>query len=159
MESFVRKFEAEIEQVWESMVRDYRDKTGTPEIDLQVEGHFRMKLIYRLLSEDLIEERGAFPPPGIAGGSGDALLAELGRRIEEATGDDGVLIGKTLRSLHASGYLKTENTGGTVRWYWTHNRHVDHELSASQPAVHRCCPRSNHHRSGAVGLPDPPAEA
>lgn len=131
MESFVRKFEAEIEEVWESMVRDYREKTGTPEIDLHVEGHFRMKLIYRLLSEDLIEERGVFPPPGIAGVSGDDLLAELCRRIEEATGDDGVLIGKTLRSLHASGYLKAEKTGGMVRWYWTHNRHVDHELTAS----------------------------
>ena len=31
-----------------------------PEIDLQVEGHFRMKLVYRLLSEDLIEKWGAF---------------------------------------------------------------------------------------------------
>ncbi len=132
IEAFVHRFEAEIERVWESMVRDYREKTGTPEIDLQVEGHFRMKLIYRLLSEDLIDKCGAFILPGCAeDGTEEAALQELCRRIEAVAGGDGVLIGKTLRSLHASGYLKAEHTGETVNWYWTHNRHVDHELPAS----------------------------
>jgi anaerobic magnesium-protoporphyrin IX monomethyl ester cyclase len=130
LESFVHKFEAEIQEVWESMVRAYREKTGTPGIDLQVEGHFRMKLIYRLLSEDLIKKNGVFPLPGIVDGGEDAFLVELCLRIEEATGDDGLLIRKTLRSLLASGYLKAENTEEMVRWYWTHNRHVDHEPAA-----------------------------
>ncbi len=131
LERFVGKFESEIQEVWESMVRAYHEKTAPPEIALQVEGHFRMKLIYRLLSEDLIEKSGAFILPGIADGSEEATLQELCRRIEAGTGVDGVLVKKTLRSLLASGYLKAENTGQMVRWYWTHNRHVDHQLTAS----------------------------
>jgi hypothetical protein len=90
-----------------------------------------MKLVYRLLSEGLIEKSGAFTLPGIDDGSEETTLPELCRRIEEATGIDGVLISKTLQSLLASGYLKAENTGEMARWYWTHNRHVDHELTAS----------------------------
>ena len=83
------EFEAEIDSVWEEMVRGYHEKTNPPEIDLQVEGHFRMKLVYRLLSEDLIEKVGAFPLPEIADGSNDGSLEELCRRIEEATGEEG----------------------------------------------------------------------
>ncbi len=64
IERFVKAFEAEIERVWESMVRDYREKTIQPEMILQVEGHFRMKLVYRLLAEDLIEKVGGFRPAG-----------------------------------------------------------------------------------------------
>jgi anaerobic magnesium-protoporphyrin IX monomethyl ester cyclase len=131
LEQFVGKFESEIQQVWESMVRAYHEKTASPEIAFQVEGHFRMKLVYRLLSEDLIEKRGALTLPGIADGSDEASLEELCRRIEDTTRGDGVLIRKTLRSLLAAGYLKAENTGGMVRWYWTHNRRVDHALTAS----------------------------
>ncbi len=61
MNRFVAEFEAQIDSVWEEMVRGYHEKTNPPGIDLQVEGHFRMKLVYRLLSEDLIEKAGAFP--------------------------------------------------------------------------------------------------
>ncbi len=124
IERFVKAFEAEIQVMWESMVRDYEDKTLRPEMSLQVEGHFRMKLVYRLLSEDLIEKTGRFGMPAV--GSEDAILEELGQRMEGATGIDRGLIRTTLRSFVASGYLKAETDGATVHWFWTHNNHVDH---------------------------------
>ena len=126
IERFVKAFEAEIERVWESMVRDYREKTIQPEMIPQVEGHFRMKLVYRLLAEDLIEKVGRFGLPENGAGE-DALLEGLCLRIEEATGTDRELIGKTLRSFVASGYLKAETIGAMVRWFWTHNNRVDHQ--------------------------------
>ena len=125
IDRFVAEFESQIDSVWQEMVRAYHEKTNPPGIDLQVEGHFRMKLVYRLLSEDLIEKVGTFPPPESADGSKDGSLEDLCRRIEEVTGVEGTLIRKTLRSFLDSGYIKTDMAGNLLRWYWTHNRHVD----------------------------------
>jgi anaerobic magnesium-protoporphyrin IX monomethyl ester cyclase len=126
IERFVKTFEAEIQRVWESMVREYHEKTDRPQINLQVEGHFRMKLVYRLLSEDLIEKTGGFPLPEIDGSGEETILEKLCLRIEEVTGIDGVLIRKTLRSFVVSGYIKAETSGKTVNWHWTHNNRIDH---------------------------------
>ena len=136
IERFVAGFESEIDKVWQGMVRAYRERTNPPEIDMQVEGHFRMKLIYRLLSGDLIEERGERFPDEIGDAEQDAALQKLCRRIEEATGDEADLIRKTLRSLAASGYIKSEIVEGRLEWFWTHNKHVDHfpDTAASTPA-------------------------
>jgi anaerobic magnesium-protoporphyrin IX monomethyl ester cyclase len=125
IEQFVADFEAQIDSVWQEMVRAYHEKTNDPGIDLQVEGHFRMKLVYRLLSEDLIEKVGAFLFPVGAEGYADALLEVLCTRIETATGVDGILIRKTLRSFVNSGYIKADIAGDLLKWYWTHNRHVN----------------------------------
>jgi hypothetical protein len=125
IEQFVADFEAQIDSVWQEMVRAYHEKTNDPGIDLQVEGHFRMKLVYRLLSEDLIEKVGAFLFPVGAEGYADALLEVLCKRIETATGVDGILIRKTLRSFVNSGYIKADIAGDLLKWYWTHNRHVN----------------------------------
>ena len=125
IDRFVAEFDSQIDSAWQEMVRAYREKTNPPGIDIQVEGHFRMKLVYRLLSEDLIEKVGAFPRPGHADGNSDVSLEELCRRIEEVTGVERALIRKTLRSFVNSGYIKADIAGGLLRWYWTHNRHVD----------------------------------
>ena len=122
---FVAGFESEIRQAWGAMVQGYHEKTNPPEIDLQVEGHFRMQLIYRLLSEDLIEKLGAFPLLKIDDGSEETSLEELCRRIEEETGTDRVLIQKTIRSFVRSGYIKAEIAGEMLSWHWTHNNRVD----------------------------------
>ncbi len=126
IERFVAEFESKIDSAWQEMVRAYHEKTNPPGIDLQVEGHFRMKLVYRLLSEDLIERMGVLPSSGNAAGSTNGSLDELCRRISEVTGVEGALIRKTLLSFVDSGYLKTGIEGGLLRWYWTHNRRVDH---------------------------------
>jgi hypothetical protein len=84
-----------------------------------------MKLVYRLLAEDLIEKAGRFYLPENGAGE-EALIDELCLRIEEAPGTEGELIHKTLRSFVASGFLKFETIGTMVRWFWTHNNRVDH---------------------------------
>jgi radical SAM superfamily enzyme YgiQ (UPF0313 family) len=126
MESFVAGFDSAIDAAWQAMVRGYREKKNPPGIDLQVEGHFRMKLVYRLLSEDLIEKLGLLPHRGTAGAGSDSALDALCRAIEPAAGEEGELVRKTLRSLVDSGYIKAEIKAGTARWYWTHNRYTDH---------------------------------
>jgi anaerobic magnesium-protoporphyrin IX monomethyl ester cyclase len=126
IERFVSSFESEIDSVWQEMVRGFHEKTNAPAIDLQVEGHFRMKLVYRLLSEDLIEKGGEFSlPAAIDGESEEASIEVLCHRIEKMTGIDEMLIRKTLRSFAVSGYIKLEVMGKIHKWHWTHNRHVD----------------------------------
>ncbi|HBB18648.1 MAG TPA: B12-binding domain-containing radical SAM protein [Syntrophus sp. (in: bacteria)] len=125
MDRFVARFESTIGAAWQEMIRGYQEKRNPPGIDLQVEGHFRMKLVYRLLSEDLIEKMGAFPHPGNADGCSEGAFEDLCRRIATVTGEKGELIRKTLRSLIDSGYIKAEIKEGLSRWYWTHNRHFD----------------------------------
>lgn len=127
MDRFVAEFESTIDAAWQEMVRGYHEKRNPPEIDLQVEGHFRMNLVYRLLSEDLIEKVGAtdLSSSGGDGGSEDASLGVVCRRIEEVTGVNGDLVLKTLRSLADSGFIKAEFTENVVNWHWTHNRHCE----------------------------------
>jgi len=125
IERFVAEFESQIDSTWQEMVRAYHEKTNPPGIDFQVEGHFRMKLVYRLLSEDLTETWGAFPDSGRAGGSLNGSLDELCRRILEATGVDESLIRKTLQSFVDLGYIKAGHEGGELKWHWTHNRNLD----------------------------------
>jgi anaerobic magnesium-protoporphyrin IX monomethyl ester cyclase len=124
MNRFVADFECLITKAWEEMVQGYHDRTNTPGIDMQVEGHFRMKLVYRLLSEDLIEKWGAISVSDIED-SKDRLQEELCRRIEEATGVEGGLIRGTIRGFIKKGYIRPAISGGECRWHWTHNNRVD----------------------------------
>jgi len=106
------------------MVQGYHDRTNTPGVDMQVEGHFRMKLVYRLLSEDLIEKWGAIPAPD-SNESTELLQEELCRRIEEATGVEGGLIRATIQRFVEKGYIRAVISGRECRWRWTHNNRVD----------------------------------
>ena len=117
LDKFVADFEGRIATGWEEMVQGYHNKTNTPEIDMQVEGHFRMKLVYRLLSEDLIENLG------VVGDCSDSGLAEkeLCRRIATATGIEGELIRKTVRDFIDKGYLYPGISKETCVWRWTHS--------------------------------------
>lgn len=58
---FVAEFDEEINQAWKKQVQRYHDGTNTPEEDLRVAGHYRMGLVYKMLSEDLLETCGSFP--------------------------------------------------------------------------------------------------
>lgn len=124
MNRFVADFESEIAAVWEEMVQGYHDRTNTPEVDMQVEGHFRMKLVYRLLSEDLIETWGVIPAADYTE-STELLQEELCRRIAKATGVDGGMVCRTIRGLVEKGYVLPAISGGECLWYWTHNNRVD----------------------------------
>lgn len=121
MNRFVGDFESKIAEAWEEMVRGYREGTNPPEIDLQVEGHFRMELVFRLLAEDLIEEHGVLTDKDGSAGM-ESLREELCRRIEKATHVDGPLIRRTIAMFLEKGYLRLGELNGIYRWFWTHNQ-------------------------------------
>ena len=102
---FVAEFDEEINQAWEKQVQGFHDKTNTPDQDLRVAGHYRMRLVYKMLSEDLLETCGSFPAD-TPSGRPEKTFDRLCQRIEEATGFDSDLVRQTLKSFLDAGYIK-----------------------------------------------------
>ena len=121
---FVAEFDQEIQEAWDKQVQRYYDNTNTPDENLRVAGHFRMKLVYKILSEDLLEACGSFPMVTTDNGP-DNTFDLLCQRIEEATGFDNQLVHRTLESFRDAGYIKVRKEDHRFVWYWTHNNKVD----------------------------------
>jgi hypothetical protein len=127
--AFVGEFEREINECWEKQVRGYHEKTNTHTENLQVAGHFKMRFVYRLLSEDLIESLGCIPLSDHAFEDRGKILEEaaeqLCQRLETATDTDAALIRRTIRLFIDKGYIKPHQNGKTLNWRWTHNNRMD----------------------------------
>jgi len=119
--AFVDRFEGEIMAGWQRQVQNYQTGANTPEEDLLVAGYFRTQLVYRLLSEDLIERLG-----GAGDGEGEAVSREqLCRRLVAETESDNSLVWQTIDDFITKGFLKDERNGEKGPWYWTHNNRID----------------------------------
>ncbi len=121
---FVAEFDNEVNKDWEGLVQGYREKTNLPEEDFRVEAHFRLQLVYRLLSEDLIETHGSLPVDPLSHVPRETVDL-LCQRITEATGSDSGLIHKTIKHFIDVGYLKSRPADKNLIWYWTHNNRID----------------------------------
>ncbi|HOJ52139.1 MAG TPA: radical SAM protein [Syntrophales bacterium] len=119
---FVDEFEGEIAEAWEQKVKAYFAGTLKDPWDvLRVEGHFRTRCIFHLLSGDVIEEVGDFP--GVA--EADASFPLLLERIHQKTGDPPAIVEKVLKDIISRGYVKAFRQSGKVTWKWTHNNRRD----------------------------------
>jgi radical SAM superfamily enzyme YgiQ (UPF0313 family) len=132
IEGFVSAFERADREHWEKIEKEYGEGSTLPEEGLRVEGHYRMHLTYRLLSEDTIEEHCQDLPgdPRLATRTPEDLLFE---RVTQVTGLKNDLVTMTLRDFVARGYLKVRENGDRLSWYWTHNNRTD-------VAPHESCP-------------------
>jgi hypothetical protein len=129
IERFVADYDEQINIFWEKMVRSYREGTNASEDDLRVEGYFKAQLVYKILSEDLIESCGTFSPENLDYGGfcpDKGEIQYLCRRIMEKTGMDKGVTEKTLEHLVNSGYLRLRRHDGNVVWNWSQNNRVDH---------------------------------
>ena len=118
MDDFVTAFEQVEDKKWQKLKKRVREGQGTPYESLRVEGDYRMRLIFKLLSEDLIAEVGTFSRDGYEPAD------ELARRITTATGMEPGFVDKTIQSLIKSGYLKFDTYDGHISWFWTHNNRI-----------------------------------
>ena len=117
---FLEAYEAPHRALWDYVVKRYEEGICTDDEGLRVAGHNRMHLVFKLLSNDLIERHGVFNN----GGSSVQVLAE---RITQQTGEQPKLVQDTLRQFSDAGYIKTLAGAATTRWYWTHNNRSDAE--------------------------------
>jgi len=118
---FVDDFDGKIDGEWQKLLRGYREGTNTSLDNLRVEGHYRTRLVYKLLSEDLIEAEGSFADAN----SSDETIPALCRRIEAKTAAGMALVEKTLQDFITRGYIKAKRSGRDWVWHWTHNNRVD----------------------------------
>ncbi len=86
---------------------------------LRTEGKYRMNLIYRMLSEDMVSDTLFFQvndhPPDV----------DFIQHIIEQTGMEAQMVERTIKSLIAENYLKSGVTPEGLQWYWTHNNKTD----------------------------------
>ena len=118
MREFVAVYDQEMKKDWQRLLRGYK-KNGknTPLENLQVEGHWRMQLSYRILKDDLIEKDG-FIDPDLAQDSKEKALQELCRRITTKTKADSNLVNKTIGDFVLRGYLQAAVSGRGCLWSW-----------------------------------------
>ncbi len=119
MNEFVAAIEKEHRAIWEESLKRYYDGTASQNERVSVEGQLRTQIIFKILSQDLIERFGSVD------GESDAL-GLLCRRAGAAVGGDVKLVERTVRSLADKGFIKIREDGAERRsWFWTHNGRVD----------------------------------
>ena len=119
MAAFVRTFEEILDYQWQEVVSRYAEKKCTPREELLVEGKKRMNFIFRLLSEDVIENVCRSKDP--VADPVEFFSSQIASRL----GSDYPFVSWTLKTLMEAGYIKHESENGNSRLYWTHNRKLD----------------------------------
>ena len=121
---FVAFYEKAGREAWEKSVQGYYAGTNTPLENMSTEGQLRTEIVFRILSEDLIEECGRIISDE-TGKAADDPADVLSRKIAERTGCDPNLVTKTIGSFIERGQIKKGALEEGFQWYWTHNSSVD----------------------------------
>jgi anaerobic magnesium-protoporphyrin IX monomethyl ester cyclase len=123
MDDFVAGIYRRHEEKVESIKARYHQGSCTDEEFMMIEGYYRMTLIYKLLSGDIITEEDTLP-------AAEDPAAALAARVTRTTGMDAGLVERTLKSLIAVGYLARETVRDRIRWFWTYNKQWVHPPDA-----------------------------
>ncbi len=119
MRDFVAEYDRVNDDIWADMLGRHKEGTCTDHEFLLIEGDRKLKLIYRILSGDLIEEN---PCPKEDGAHPIALLADT---VSKKTGTDRSFTSRVLMDFSAAGYIKSALKNGAYHYYWTHNKDID----------------------------------
>lgn len=118
MREFGASYDEEMKDDWNKTLRRYQEGKGSLEDKMQVEGHWRMKLTYQILKNDIIEKCG-FIEPALFRGSKDSALQELCRRIKENTNADSKVVEDTIRDFAGRNYLRADMSDKGCQWSWS----------------------------------------
>lgn len=121
-----------IEGAWDDIRR--RAREGDAECFDQVEGQERVRFVWTLLQDDLIEKLGSIRSLS-AGNPGDAE-AELARRLSRRLGLDMESVRRRIGELGAGGVLRLEGDDNGLEWQWstTEKLKLAGETSPVQPS-------------------------
>jgi radical SAM superfamily enzyme YgiQ (UPF0313 family) len=118
IKSFVDKSVEKITTDWDDLDRRFKDKTVGDHEYLQIAGYYRMVMIYRMLSEDLIEENA------INDGTPDQALAALSGIVAAACSLETDFVKDQLADLIRKGYIHQDEQDGRIRFFWSHNNRI-----------------------------------
>jgi radical SAM superfamily enzyme YgiQ (UPF0313 family) len=119
MIAFVAEYDRYHAELWADSVKRVREGTCSDYEYLLVEGRRKLNLVFKVLSEDIIEEtvcalKDASDPMD--------LLSEV---IARLTGNDETFTLRVIKGYADAGFLKNELIDGSYRYYWTHNRDIE----------------------------------
>ncbi len=115
IESFVNNAVAPIVKSWEEKVQRFHAKAVSGEEWLQVGGHFRTRMIFAVLSRDLLEIHGAHP------GDFDQALDRLTARVAEESELEFGFVREQLADLIRKNYIQSRSRDGSISFFWGHN--------------------------------------
>ena len=119
MESFVAGAYTDVFKRWEDSKKRYTEGCGTPEENLAVESEQRLKLIYDILSNDMVENIGSFQKIE------NDPVRELSVRIAQKTEMDPDFVFRYLSLWVEKKYLRYTFNSGRIKWAWTPNRFLN----------------------------------
>jgi len=119
MTSFVAGAYNDVFERWEDSKKRYAEGNGTPEENLAVESEQRLKLIFDILSHDLIKDVGNFHS------AGQNPAMELSVRIADRIDMDPDFICRYIRLWHEKNYLAYSRDNGMDRWVWAPNQYLN----------------------------------
>lgn len=96
---------------------------------LMTEGKYRMNLIYKMLSEDMVSDHLLSP---VTGCSPETALIN---HITLLSNMDAPVVERTVKSLIDAGYIKSETCSNGRLWYWTHNNRSDRAVAYASPPL------------------------
>jgi anaerobic magnesium-protoporphyrin IX monomethyl ester cyclase len=114
MDAFVAGVYRRYKQKADDVEARYRQGNCTEEEIRMLEGYYRMDLIYKLLTEDVISE------DDVLAATADPVEALI-TRVIQATGMEAALVARTIKSLIAAGHLQNEQVHDGFKWFWPHN--------------------------------------
>ena len=115
MDDFVRKAHGRVEKEWEALKKKYKEKTASPDEEMQVGGFYRMEMIFKLLSCDVIEENSAYPSDKTT------ALKLLCKKIAALTDLDQMFVEFNMNDLIAKGYILVTDSRGQTCFSWAHH--------------------------------------
>lgn len=116
IKSFVDKAISGIKQEWDDLEQRFKAKDTLTDAEyMQMGGYYRMKMIYKILSEDMVEDHGR------QDGDYTQALTAFSRIVAEATGLDLDFARYHIDDLIGKGYIGRTEDGDGIRLFWTHN--------------------------------------
>lgn len=118
IKDFVDKATAAITRDWAELDIRFRQKTTNDSEYPQIAGYYRMVMIYKILSEDMIEEYALQP------GDFEQALTSLSIVIAEKCGLEIDFTRDQLSDLIRKNYIRFEQKENMTRFFWSINIHM-----------------------------------
>lgn len=113
MNAFVAEAYGPVFEKWDALKQKHAEGKSTPEETLAVESEGRLKLIYDILSNDLIEKKGNYQP------TDNSPIREFSARIAHETRLPGEFVFRHMNLWVEKKYLGYKLENGRVTWFWT----------------------------------------
>jgi len=114
-------YTSEVNTEEEKIARRFREGRSSDSENLFYRGKQKNQIIFKLFSEDIIEEHCVFP----AISTGGDLRNQLIHKIAPILNKEITMVESVIGEIIESGFLKLRKENGKMVWYWPDNNQID----------------------------------